>query len=735
MMNVLPKLVKAKNCLLAVLVLSGALFAQTYQPYQNPKIQLLDSNGVIASGYSLCTFAAGTTTPQATYADSSGTVNPNPAVLDSAGRATIYLGPYSYKFILYAAGGTGCPNSAAQIWTQDNIYDTAQLTEGVLIDPAAGVSQTVAQAAGTTFAIDVSGGASFSVGSTVTASPFSSTSITSKAANKVQYVDGFAGSDWCAQVIAAYTGFPGYVLAINNNVSNMNACSAELDLPANTVLEFIQPGTYVLGANSVVPKGANVAVRGLGWNTVLSYTGSGTYAIDVNTQPNSDLEFFQITLGTAAAGGVRYQHQTSGSNANEYVRRVRVFANTYTAGQIGVDLHNHTLNDSNYRNDLEFFTDNIDIGAQFDSDVNSNGSNGNRLRIACNAQSRCVNMLDGTDNQLTIEALGAHNFSVGSLTLTSVAAGTGTNAVYTGTITGGATNALVGTVFHVTGFTNAGNNGWFIASASSGTTITAVNAGVVGETHAGAAIAGGIAFDACDVGTAGYGVLNNTAWITSEQGGGSGTVVINAGNGTCGSSSNFFGNSNDATSFSDANGKAFAFFGNALYQPVIANNSFCMGGQCSASDVAVVRNSTFFDFMLGDQSAWAGGRFSFLAFADGSGSAATDGDLRLPNSGTISFRNNANSGNVHLSKDTSDKMNFAGALVIGSAALTTTAAVSDAVTIASVSSSSRCSLTATNATAATNIATSYISSKTTGSVTVTHTATSGMTYEIVCTGQ
>lgn len=166
-MNALPKLVKAKNCLLAVLVLSAALCAQSYQPYQNPKVQLFDNNGAPASGFSLCTFAAGTTTPQATYADNAGTVNPNPVVLDSAGRATVYLGAFSYKFILYAANGTGCPNSAAQIWTQDNIYDLAQISGAVLLNPGAAVSQLVSQGTATTFEVAVNGGASLTVGSSI----------------------------------------------------------------------------------------------------------------------------------------------------------------------------------------------------------------------------------------------------------------------------------------------------------------------------------------------------------------------------------------------------------------------------------------------------------------------------------------------------------------------------------------------------------------------------------------
>ncbi len=68
--------------------------------------------------------------------------------------------------------------------------------------------------------------------------------------------------------------------------------------------------------------------------------------------------------------------------------------------------------------------------------------------------------------------------------LTSVANAAGGNTVYTGTVTGGAANALAGTTFIVAGFTNAANNGTFVATASTATTLTLANAAGVAETHA-----------------------------------------------------------------------------------------------------------------------------------------------------------------------------------------------------------------------------------------------------------
>jgi len=67
------------------------------------------------------------------------------------------------------------------------------------------------------------------------------------------------------------------------------------------------------------------------------------------------------------------------------------------------------------------------------------------------------------------------------------------------------------------------------------------------------------------------------------------------------------------------------------------------------------------------------------------------------------------------------------------ASLATTGATSDNVALIGMTSFGHCSLTATNASAATNIATTYVSAKTTNQITVTHTARASMTYDVMCT--
>jgi microcystin-dependent protein len=79
------------------------------------KAQFIDAAGVPLAGGFLYTYEAGTTTPQATYTDSTAaTANSNPIVLDSRGEANIWLASANYKFKLTNAEGT-------EIWTVDNI--------------------------------------------------------------------------------------------------------------------------------------------------------------------------------------------------------------------------------------------------------------------------------------------------------------------------------------------------------------------------------------------------------------------------------------------------------------------------------------------------------------------------------------------------------------------------------------------------------------------------------------
>ena len=80
-----------------------------------PRFVGLDGNGDPLNGGKLYAYSAGTTTPLDTYTTSVLDVaNANPVVLDSAGRATVYLSANAYKFVLKTSADV-------EVWTQDNV--------------------------------------------------------------------------------------------------------------------------------------------------------------------------------------------------------------------------------------------------------------------------------------------------------------------------------------------------------------------------------------------------------------------------------------------------------------------------------------------------------------------------------------------------------------------------------------------------------------------------------------
>jgi len=88
-----------------------------------PKLQFFDNNGNPLVAGKLYTYEAGTTTPLATYTDSTATTpNTNPIILDSRGEANVWLSATQYKFELRTAAD-------ALIWTVDNISNALNLSQ------------------------------------------------------------------------------------------------------------------------------------------------------------------------------------------------------------------------------------------------------------------------------------------------------------------------------------------------------------------------------------------------------------------------------------------------------------------------------------------------------------------------------------------------------------------------------------------------------------------------------
>lgn len=95
------------------------------------KQQFFTDGSTVAAGYRLYTYAANTTTPQATYLNRAGTVaNQNPIILDARGEAVIYLTPgLVYDYVLKT-------DQDVTVWTQEDVTADAGDADAVMFRQA-----------------------------------------------------------------------------------------------------------------------------------------------------------------------------------------------------------------------------------------------------------------------------------------------------------------------------------------------------------------------------------------------------------------------------------------------------------------------------------------------------------------------------------------------------------------------------------------------------------------------
>lgn len=228
----------------------------------SPKAQFLDASGAPLVGGKVYTYAAGTTTPLATYTTALGSsANTNPVILDARGEADIwYSAGVSYKIVLADASGS-------IIWTVDNVAmlgsmasqnaDNVSITGGTIgsgvtfngntTGTASNVTGTVAVANGGTGATTAPnartnlGAAASGANTDITAikQDVSLTASGTIGANSV----GFRGAPQNAQ-----TGAYGLVLA--DNGKHISITTGGVTIPSNASQAFPLGATVVIYNNS-----------------------------------------------------------------------------------------------------------------------------------------------------------------------------------------------------------------------------------------------------------------------------------------------------------------------------------------------------------------------------------------------------------------------------------------------------------------------------------------------------
>lgn len=227
--------------------------------------QFFDNNGVILSGGLVYTYAAGTTTPQAAYTTSSGSIaHTNPIVLDSAGRVAsggeIWLtDAVAYKFVLKTS-------AAITIGTYDNVTGNAS---GV----AAGIYATFAAPSGSSLIGYSSNG---SVATTVQA----------RLRQYVSVKDFGAVGD----------GTTDDTTAINNTIIYVNSNGGGAI--------YVPPGTYKITNSITVLSNVKFFGAGRGSTNIKSYPTNPTYGSIVVDGDFAEVSGFSID-GSATVAGTR----------------------------------------------------------------------------------------------------------------------------------------------------------------------------------------------------------------------------------------------------------------------------------------------------------------------------------------------------------------------------------------------------------------------------------------------
>ena len=304
------------------------------------KSQFFGNTGAPLAGGCLFTYAAGTTTPQATFTDFTGSfMNTNPVILDSAGRANVWLGTSAYKFVLSSVGGTNCA-SGTQQWTEDGI----QVSSIALLSMNNTWTGTNTYSAAVTFNSSVTFNAGFTssgpntlngggtLAGTWTGSPtFSGTP---------NFANGFTSTtgSFSGQITSTVsTGTAPFVIASTTQVNNLNAallngctwavpCAIGTTTPNTAIFTTLQANTNFKVGSSPTFTGAS----GTDTNIMTGGTVSGGAGTGVCLDANNGITTSGCTSTRQIFTGSNSSICTTGSSSYSTCDNTITFSGTFS---------------------------------------------------------------------------------------------------------------------------------------------------------------------------------------------------------------------------------------------------------------------------------------------------------------------------------------------------------------------------------------------------------------------
>jgi hypothetical protein len=235
-----------------------------------PKLQFFDSNGDPLVGGKLYSYAAGTTTPQATYVDYAGvSTNTNPVILDSRGEANVWLKTNPYKLVLKSS-------TDVEIWTVDNIYP--QLTQADL--------NIFASSSGSSLVGYIQGGTN-SV----------ATTVQSKLREVVSVFDFMTAAQIAS--VRARNGVEDVTSAIQNAINYFTTGQGTVFFPGGL---YKVTSTITIAQNRV------------------HLVGQGIYATQISFAPTANGSCFSFTAGASSLYQCSLRNMNFRSGDNTYVK-------------------------------------------------------------------------------------------------------------------------------------------------------------------------------------------------------------------------------------------------------------------------------------------------------------------------------------------------------------------------------------------------------------------------------
>ncbi|CAB4160719.1 hypothetical protein UFOVP764_12 [uncultured Caudovirales phage] len=280
----------------------------------NPKIQFFADDGTPLVGGKLYTYAAGTTTPLATYTTYVGDVaNTNPVILDSRGEANVWLTGVLYKLALYDADD-------ALIWTVDNV---SAVNNGIFSGPVAGTTGTFSgalTAASGAFSGPVSGTTGTFSGA-VSGTAFTGNGSALTALNASNLVSGTVPDARFPATLPVASG----VNLTNLPAGNLTGDVAQARLATALNASGAAP-LYAARAWVNFNGTGTIAIRASGNVTSITDNGVGQYGVNFTTAlSDTNYSFVGLARNSDNAGPGTYVSPNSGSGKTTLICDVLVF--------------------------------------------------------------------------------------------------------------------------------------------------------------------------------------------------------------------------------------------------------------------------------------------------------------------------------------------------------------------------------------------------------------------------